>query len=93
MTKAEMRQVRSIYKKNTQRNQVLAVVKDREKQGYRIHSMMAIWKGVQRMFGGEDWKTKTPLASIARIVGETSKLKWVAEGIVGSGRARKLAVR
>lgn len=93
MTKEELQEARVIYKKNTQKNQVLAVIKDRESKGYRIHPLTAIWKGVKTMFGGKDWKTKDPIKSVTRIVRESKHYEWVAEGVVGSGRARTLAVR
>lgn len=93
MTKEERNEARKIYKTNTQKNQVLAVIRDRESKGYRIHPLTAIWKGVRTMFGGRDWKTKDPIKSITRIVRESKHFEWVAEGTVGSGRARTLAVR
>lgn len=93
MTKAEVQDARRIYKKYTQKNQVLTVIKRREGRGFRVHPLTAIWSEVKSVFGGKDWKTQDPIKSITRIVREAKRFRWVAEGTIGSGRARTLAVR
>ena len=93
MTRAEENQAREIYLKMTQTEQIMEVVKQREREGKYVHPISSLWRGVKAEFGGGDWKTKTPEATIHRIVGNSAKLFYVAENTAGSGKARKLAIR
>jgi len=91
LTQEETNRALEIYRTMTQSEQVHRVVKERESRGVYIHPISSIWRAVKAEFGGGDWRTKTPEATIHRIVGQSDRLFYVAENTAGSGKARKLA--